>query len=306
MRRFISRFAELFAILGVLGFDATAHAQACCAGASAITPGRLVMHDQALVGAQLRSSLVLGSFDGQGSYANNAKGSSDVEFEEDLFAALRVFDEGQIAVLVPFLQARREDRSGSEFGGGIGDLAINARYDFYAAGRSLYVPGIALVAGVTLPTGVAPENAKRLGTNATGLGVLAGGAGIALEQTYGDWFFTLIGQVAFRADRTVKNVGKTALAPQWSGLAGIAYAFHDGSSLGLSVQYSAEGDATIDGVTQPESARRRTLLSLAGLYPLHDDWSLRGYLLWDPPIGSLGANQLQNTGFGVNVIKAWR
>jgi hypothetical protein len=263
------------------------------------------MHEQALVGAQLRGSLVLGSFDGKGSYARAGAGTSDLELEQDLFCAVRVLENGQLAVLVPFLEARRSDRSGSELGGSIGDLALNARYDFYLAGRSLYVPGIAVTAGLTLPTGIAPEHANRLGTNATGLGVVQGSAGLSIEQIFGNWLVTVIGSVALRATRTVTGVGTSALAPQWSGIFGVAYAFDQGASLGLAVEYSAEGNATVADMTQPWSARRRTLLTLAGLWPLSDTWHLRGYLIWDPPIDSLGENQLSNTGVGVTVIHAW-
>jgi hypothetical protein len=265
----------------------------------------LALHEQALVGAQIRGSLVLGSFDGTGSYASAANGTSNIELEQDLFGALRLLGNGQVAVLLPFLEARRADRSGSELGGGIGDTALNARYDFFPAGRARYIPGIALMAGMTLPTGIAPEHGRRLGTNATGLGVFQGSLGLALEQTFGQFLVDLIGLVAARTPRRVPEIGKTALAPQWSVILGLAYAFSQGASLSLAAEYSAEGEATIDGMSQPRSSRRRTLLTLAGLWPLSDDWHVRGYVIWDPPIDALGKNQLQNTGLGVTLIHAW-
>ena len=40
-----------------------AQAQACCAGASVITPARLELHEKALVGVQLRAAAVIGSYD---------------------------------------------------------------------------------------------------------------------------------------------------------------------------------------------------------------------------------------------------
>jgi hypothetical protein len=263
-----------------------------------------VMHEQALVGVQLLGSLGLGTFDAKGSYARQPAGSSDLELEQDLFGALRVFKNAQVALLVPFLEARRTDRSGSEFGGGLGDIAFSARYDFFLAGRSRYLPGIALTAGMALPTGTAPEDASRLGTNATGLGVVQGSFALSLEQTFGDWLVSLIGLVALRADRTVAGM-TSSLAPQWAGIAGVAYTFKQGASLGFALQYSAEGDATFGGVTQPDSARRRTLLTLSGFWPLTDAWHLRGSLNWDPPIDSLGMNQLQNTGAALTVVYAW-
>src|SRR5580704_2399535 len=41
---------------------ARAFAQACCAGGSVITPGRLAMHEDALVGLQEKAGNVLGSY----------------------------------------------------------------------------------------------------------------------------------------------------------------------------------------------------------------------------------------------------
>lgn len=292
---------------GLLCSTHALHAQACCAGASALTPGRLAMHEQALVGAQARAGLVLGSFDAGGTYASAPAGSSDLELEQDVFGALRVLKRGQVALLVPFFEARRADRSGSEFGGGIGDVNLSARYDFFMAGRSRYVPGIALLGGVTLPTGRPPELASgRLGTAATGLGVVQGNFGIALEQTYDRWLFDLTGLVAVRANRTISGVGDSALAPQWTAILGFAYSFENGASLGLAGAYSVEGTASIEGNDLPGTARRRTLLTLSGSWPLGDAWRLNGNLIWDPPIDSLGKSEPQpSTGIGVAIIHSW-
>lgn len=307
MPRCISRFAELLGVLGLLQLChvSAVRAQACCSGASAVTPGRLAMHENALVGAQLRGSLVLGSYDGSGEYARSPAHTSDLEFEQDLFGAVRFLERAQFALLVPFIEARRSDRSGAEFGGGLGDVAPSLRYDFTLAGRADNIPGIAVLLGATLPTGRPPERANRLGTDATGLGVVQGSAGVSVEQTFDRWFVNLIGLVALRAERNVSGIGETSLAPQWSAILGGAYTFPQGASLALSIQYNGEGNATIAGMTQPMTGRRRTLLTVAGLYPLSDTWQLRGFLIWDPPIDSLGKNQLSNTGLGVTIVHAW-
>jgi hypothetical protein len=265
------------------------------------------MHEAALVGAQARASLVLGSFDAGGSYRSLPSGASDLELEQDVFGAVRLLKRGQVALLVPFLEARRADRSGAEFGGSLGDVNLSARYDFYPAGRSQYVPGIAVLAGVTLPTGTPPESASGLHmTNATGLGVVQGNFGLALEQIYGRWVLDLTGLVAIRANRTIAGLGDSGLAPQWTGILGFAYAFANGASLGLAAAYSAEGTASLDGMDLPGSARRRTWLTLSGLWPLDDSWRLLGNLILDLPIDSLGKNQpYPITGIGVTVIRSW-
>src|SRR5689334_7276369 len=110
MSRCISRSLELLAACATLACvlaPHALHAQACCAGASALTPGRLTMHEQALVGALARAAFVPGSFDADGSYVSAPAGSSDVELEQDSFGAVRLLRRGQVALLVPFVEARR-------------------------------------------------------------------------------------------------------------------------------------------------------------------------------------------------------
>lgn len=280
-------------------------AQACCAGAAALTPGRLAPHEHALVGLQLRSALVLGTFDARAKYVPAPAHTAELDLEQDLFAALRVTKRGQLALLVPFLEARRQDRDGSEFGGGLGDANLSARYDFYAAGRSQYLPGIAALAGATFPTGTPAESAsRRLSTDATGQGVMQGNFGLALEQLYGRWLIDVTGLFAVRAAHHAQGVSET-LAPQWTALAALAYSFDNGASLGGSFAYSVEGRATIDGTAQADTERRRSWVTLYGLWPLSDHWHLIGHVLWDPPLSQLGKNQPQNMGLGVGVIRAW-
>ncbi len=46
----------------------------------------------------------------------------------------------------------------THFGGGIGDINASGRYDFIGRASRFTCPGIALLAGVTAPTGTAPES----------------------------------------------------------------------------------------------------------------------------------------------------
>lgn len=306
--RCISRFPEpllLAALTCALLCPSRLHAQACCAGAAALTPGRLAPHEDALLGLQLRTAFVPGTFDAHGAYVSAPAHASELDLEQDLFGALRLTRHAQLALLVPVLETRRQDRNGSELGAGFGDVNFSGRYDFYSAGRSRYLPGIALLAGVTFPTGTPVERATgRLATDATGLGVVQGNVGIAFEQVYDRWLVGLTGLAALRASHRVGVVSET-LSPQWTGIAALAYSFENAASLGLSVAYSAEGRATINGMTQADTARRHTALTLSGLWPLGNRWHLQGYLQWDPPIDTLGKNQPDNPGIGVALIHAW-
>ncbi|HEX3344475.1 MAG TPA: hypothetical protein VHS09_07865 [Polyangiaceae bacterium] len=167
-----SRGLAALVALTAWAFPAAARAQACCAGGSAVTPGRLELHEDALVGAELRAAALLGSYDTGGRYRANPAGDTEGDFEEDLLGAVRVLRRGQVALLVPLVETQRQDpRDGGHFGGGIGDVNLGARYDFVLAGESRVVPGVALLGGVTFPTGKPPELASPpLAVDATGIG----------------------------------------------------------------------------------------------------------------------------------------
>src|SRR5262249_42758942 len=132
MQRRRLRFLELALVVATASLvPAVARAQACCAGSSALTPGRLALHEDFLVGAIARGAVAFGSFDGRGHYATNASGSREIDLEQDVLGAARVFRDGQIAVLVPLVETHRATRStGAETGGGIGDVNLAARWDF--------------------------------------------------------------------------------------------------------------------------------------------------------------------------------
>jgi hypothetical protein len=301
-----SRFSEALAFLVVTAVSAVpsrAQAQACCAGGSAVTPARLEPHEDALAGAELRTGTVLGSYGTDGRYVGNPPGATEFDLEQDLFGAVRVLRRGQFALLVPFVETQRQtQRDGGHIGGGVGDINASVRYDFLLAGESRYVPGVALLAGVTLPTGRAPESATApLAVDATGIGAWQANAALALEQIYGPW---LINATAIVAKRTAR-FGQT-LGTQVTLLAAGAYTFDNDAAVALSASYAFEGDATSsDGTSVPDSSKRLTTLSLSVLWPLSDTWRLSGGLYLEPPISGLGSNQPSVTGLTLTVIRSW-
>ena len=132
MRRPHSRFRRGAPLmLLACSWSSRAHAQACCAGGSAVTPGRLEPHEDALVGAELRAAGVIGSYQLGGAFVASPPGTPEYDFEEDIFGAVRVLRHGQVALLVPVDETfRRTPADGAHFGGGIGDINLSGRYDF--------------------------------------------------------------------------------------------------------------------------------------------------------------------------------
>src|SRR5580704_6291737 len=113
----------LLVFSAIAAVPSRARAQACCAGGSAVTPGRLELHEMALVGTQLHAASVLGSYDAGGHFVAPPPGATEFDFEEDLFAALRVLRRGQVALLVPLIETQRQTTvNGGHLGGGVGDV----------------------------------------------------------------------------------------------------------------------------------------------------------------------------------------
>lgn len=278
-------------------------AQACCAGGTAVTPGRLALHEDALVGVQLRLAAVHGSYDLGGHYSLSPPGDSEADLEQDLFAAVRVVGRGQLALLVPLVETSRSTpQDGSHWGGGLGDVNASARYDFVRAGESSKIPGVALLGGLTLPTGRSPDAAVApLAVDATGIGAFQGSLAIAVEQAFGPWLANATAMAAKRMPH-----GGETLGTQWTFLAAGAYTFPGDQALALSVSYSFEGDAnSSDGSAIPSSSRRLTTITLSGLWPFTDTWRLQAGVFVEPPMSGLGTNQPALAGLTATMIRAW-
>jgi hypothetical protein len=281
---------------------ARALAQACCAGAGVLTPGRLAIYQDALVGTQVRAGTQLGTYDDGGHYASVPHGDGEYDLEQDLFGAVRVLRRGQVALLLPIVETQRHEQGVHELGGGIGDVNLSGRYDFVHAGESKVIPGIAGLVGLTIPTGRPPDEitpSHPLGTDATGTGAWQGNVGVAVEQVWGHWLVNATQLLAWRAPRTVDTGASTvyeSLAPQFVTLLGTAYSFDDDASVALFGSYTFEGTATLDGGPAAASARRIAVLSLAGAYPLSDHFRIQASAFTNPPISSLGRNQTATTG----------
>jgi hypothetical protein len=285
-----------------------AHAQACCAGASVVTPARLELHEKALAGVEVKGGAVIGSYDTGGAYRSPSSGATEFDFEEDLLGAVRFLSRGQFALQVPFVETYRHNSAGTGAGGGIGDINASVRYDFLLAGEARYVPGVALLAGVTAPTGRPPESSTPpLNVDSTGIGAWQANLALALEELEGPW---LVNFTAIAAKRTPRH-GET-LGTQVTLLLAGAYTFDNDMAAALAVSYTFEGPAA-QGAYFPEAAsnhvpfssKRLTQVTASALWPIGDAWRILGSIYLDPPIGALSSNQPALVGTTVTVIRSW-
>ena len=299
------RFTSALACAVALAAPARAYAQSCCAGASALTPARLALHEDALVGIQLKASNLHGSFDGERRFFGASTGAKELDFEQDLAGSVRVFKRGQLSAILPMVETYRSVPGLSEAGGELGDLQLGARWDFTVSGSSRTIPGIALAAGATLPTGRAPEAAsKPLATDATGIGAFQGSLVVALEQTFGPWLVNVSGAMAWRAPRTVGDV-HAQQGVQLAASAAGGYSFASGPVVALTMSYTAELDATINGEALPGSGRAATRVGVAGGVPFNDLWRMQGSVSTDVPIRFFGWNQPASATLTLMILRSW-
>lgn len=306
------RNARFTTALGVVVFSLVAlmsraaWAQVCCAGAAAVSPGRLLLHEPALIGVRLRAAAGIGSYDSSARFRANPDGTRELDFGEDVFGTLRVLPRAQVGFLLPFLQAsRRTESAGSEWGGGVGDVAFNARYDFVWAGENHVVPGVALLVGISLPSGRAPEAARLpLASDATGVGALRASVGVAVEQLFGPVLFQLSGMAAKRANRDVGGV-VSERAIEWSATGAVAYSFPNDVGLAAAISYAFEAESSLDGEQVPRSQQRLLEASLALSVPFGTLFRGQGAVFATPPSSELGRNRLAEAGMSLTAIRSF-
>jgi hypothetical protein len=289
-------------LLWLLLFSSHAYAQACCAGTAALSPARLTPHEDAAIALEFRSGLQQGSLDSASVFHPNAPNSGELDLTQSLVGTLRVLRNAQLSLLVPVSESARWVPGLSDFGGGVGDISLAARYDFLLAGESARIPGLALLVGALFPTGRAPERAlSPLGADATGQGVWQGSLGLGVEQSVGHVFLQSAALVQQRLPRTVgavmQSFGATfslSLAAGWAFDSGAAVAVTGNSLLSL--------PSRINGVLASDTLQSRTTLGLSGALPLTDTWRLQGSLATQLPFGR---NELLSTTLTLMLLRTW-
>lgn len=296
------------AMLGGLLAPRAAHAQACCVGSGLVTPARLRIYESYGVGTQTRVRSVIGSFDARGDYRGAQAGNNELDLEQDLFVAARFGPRFQAALQMPYVGTGERATGLTEWGGGLGDASANLRYDFLSAGERPRWPGIALLAGLSVPTGRPPDQSDAdhpLGTSATGTGAYEGNLGLAVEQVSGQTFFSATGFVAHRFARTVNGITQS-FAPRFTALIAGGYALRNRIALGAFGLGSWQGSAHDQtGATLPASQVSLVSAGLAVAAPLGDSWRLQGTAFADLPFPGWGRNQTTGAGMTISLLRVW-
>ena len=291
--------------------DATpAAAQACCAGGALVSPTRLALHEDIALGLQLKARDDLGAFDDSGHYAPFHQ-RQEQDFEQDLGASFRLTRRAQVGAAVPVVETHRVESGLSEWGGGIGDVALNARYDFLSAGEAVRWPGFGLLAGAVFPTGTPSDRAKNpLGTDATGAGTTNVTLGADVEKVLGHAFGSFNAWLTYRFDRTVATPAAArvteSFALQWTFLAVAGYVFDSEAALALYLNVLEEGDGTVNGTRDAGTTLRLTTGGLVAVLPIHDIYRIQGSVFSDVLISSFGRNEpAAGVGLTVSLVRVW-
>jgi hypothetical protein len=293
----------LVAVL-VLAKPSAARAQACCAAPSLATPARLGRDERAGVGLLLRGRDAYGAFAADGAFATTATG--DVETAQELFVAARPFARAQVAVAVPFVQTRRRAPGLSDWGGGLGDVRASAHVELLRAGERRFVPGVALLAGLALPTGTPPDAASgALAADATGTGSFEGSLGVELDQRFERIFATLAGTVGRRSARAIGAV-RQSFGVRLAALASGGVTLANEASVGVFLAGSHQGAAhDADALVIDGSALALVTAGLGATSPIGAGWRAQASASFDCPVAGLGRNQPTSVGLGLSLLRVW-
>ncbi|CAN5696401.1 hypothetical protein BH09MYX1_BH09MYX1_11540 [soil metagenome] len=282
-----------------------AFAQACCATPSAFAPARLRIGENALVGLVASGAYVTGSFGSDRSFRLPGNGSREIDLGQRLFVAWAPWTNSQLSLTLPFVETVRAAGTTKEASGGFGDARLASRWTIIRVGEDKIAPGVQVLSGVVLPTGVPADSAHLpLATDATGVGAFQLENGLALEQSFGRWLVNITGTFAWRGARSIGSAS-AQLGILWSGFVALSYTFPSALSIAASAAYEASGNAKVNGVAVDDSATAKSTLGLAASMPLARGVRLIAGLSWNPHVPELGKNELATFGGSIGIVYAW-
>lgn len=257
-----------------------------------------------MVGIGARVTNLYGSMDREGKFLDPG-GATELDFEQQIAASMRVLEHGQLTVVVPIVETYRSVPGLTDAGAGLGDVQLGARYDFVETGQSRRWPGIALAWSLTVPTGRAPESASGpLAADATGTGSVQAGGQLSFEKTFGDRFVHLSGSAVWRAPRVVAGI-HTQRGPSFTAFAAAGTTFFDSKLVtALTASYTAEIGTRQEGVFLPDSGNEVTRAGVSGGYSFSFDWRLQASLFGDIPVSPLSRNQPMGTGLSLMLLRS--
>lgn len=295
--------AAALATLALVLIPHTAAAQACCINPGAYTLGRVAPWDRAVLAAELGYDYAYGSANQLGEYhALHDTQAQDVVLA--LGGGYRVLPVLQLQAELPLrlqyrnlpgLSAATTLRPG-DAAGALRWLVLEDSSDAPAANPRGWSPLLELVAGVTLPTGRAPEDSREAsGADITGSGSWLVSLGFDASKALGRRdVVALSAFYGFTPERTIDDAGGSHAFDPGDELnlrLGTVHFVDPFWNWGLFSTLRLSTAVSQDDQRIANSALRRVRL---GLFATHlvsqPNWSLTASLAFDPPVSGLAQN----------------
>jgi len=266
----------LILFISIVSYAPKVQAAACCMSATSFGTGRLLNWEAFAVG--IRSTLLkgLGYWDTQSRWQDYS-GYSELEWRSELWTIIGLSRRGSVQLRLPFSLNSRTSGSSTEWGMGISDLQLGGRYEILSIGEYRYLPAIAVQLNVTIPTGRGTHQAKNmLGTDVTGRGFWAIGAGLTLEKAFSPLFIQLVlaTQVPLPSHREDLGTSQQfGVLVQGMLIGGIE--FTEGLVLSVLLRGNREGALSINGQEQMNSSRVDLGAALAISWRFTPHWTVQ-------------------------------
>ena len=294
------------ACLCCLGWSASALGQACCAGGQAVTPIRLGDFERGAVGLVLRTVGGLGSVDAYGKWQAATPGTQDINLEQDLLAAVRVTKRVQVALTLPWLEmARRVPGVPWSLGQGLGDIDLAARADVLRLDDARPWPAVAVIAGVTMPTGRPADQSKRpLASDVTGTGAWQMRAALVLERQWQPWLLQVAGAMTWATPRTVGEL-RSQQGLSGSVTAALVRELPLDLFASLSASWLGSGAARLNGEALADSERSLWSAAAALMWQTSAVLRVHGGLTTQLPLPGLSQNATVSLGGVLGAVYVW-
>jgi hypothetical protein len=281
--------ALVFSLIAVApGRDAWA--AACCLSSSAFGVGRLAPFEDFAILANQSFSRYAGHWDGRATW--HSASYSESEFRTQLSGIVALHQRLELSASMPWLVTTKSASGTDESGYGIGDTQVGFRFEPIGSGEISGVPGIALVGGMTMPSGRArSERNHPLATDITGRGAWVLSASVVLEVARMRWFVLGGAGVTYSFEQDTALAGHTAQLGrgfQATVLSGVEVVPKWIAS--MLAHYAYEGAVTSDGASFPGTQKHDAGVGPAVAFQWTPNWTVQAGFDTGIYVNNMGKN----------------
>ncbi len=257
---------------------ATAQSAACCTSATLSGVGRLKAWEESAVGVATSWAHSIGNWNARGEWNSFGDTYRESLWRSNFWGIARVRDDLEFSFALPWVRTSRAIPQQSATGNGLGHSQVGLRYEALAIGQYRGIPGLAILMGVTIPTGNRPDEATSnpLRASTTARGEWATSIAISMEYAYLPWFVKLdAGMRYYPAYTHAEHGSQYQLAPLWQvALSGGLELLEDTLVLGLSLAVESQQESHLAQQEQQNSAIFSCLPSATLSWQADPHWAL--------------------------------